>query len=156
MIKQFVPSEVCLKCDGCCRFDLPTSPWRPKVGESEAMAHETDQDGYLTTKPLNERHQCRFFKADDFTCTAYQQRPFECSLYPFVLSKEDNEIKCYVHLACPYVQDNLDSARLRRYKIYLEDWFSSKSVKAWLEENTRMLHDYRHAQIELEYIFTLK
>jgi Fe-S-cluster containining protein len=33
--KQFVPSNVCLKCDGCCRFKESDSRWRPYIGLSE-------------------------------------------------------------------------------------------------------------------------
>ena len=154
-IKQYVPSTVCLKCDGCCRVDLATSPWRPRVGEHEPLSEHADAQGYLTTKPLHERHQCQFFNPSDFTCTVYDKRPFECALYPFVLSNEDGEIKCYMHLACPHIQDTLNSDTLNRYTSYLHDWFSSKSVNLWFQENGRLLHDYRHAQIELHYVFTL-
>lgn len=155
MIKQYVPSEECLKCEGCCRFDLATSPWRPKVGEAEPLADKTDAQGYLITKPLGARHQCEYFNPINFSCSVYDKRPFECALYPFILSREDGVIKCYVHLACPYVQDNLNSERYKRYCAYLRDWFTSKSVHLWLADNGRLLHDYRHAAIELEYLFTV-
>ncbi len=154
-IKQYVPSAVCLKCDGCCRFDLSDSPWRPRVGEAESLADATDLKGYLPTKPLGERHQCVYFNATDFTCGVYEQRPFECALYPFVLSLEDNVIKCYVHLACPHVLDTLRDPKFTHYVAYLQDWFQSKSVRLWLEDNRRLLHDYRHAAAELDYVLTV-
>ena len=34
-LKQFVPSEVCLKCNGCCRYKQADSVWRPKLGQKD-------------------------------------------------------------------------------------------------------------------------
>ena len=34
-LKQFVPSEVCLKCKGCCRYKEADSAWRPKLGAGD-------------------------------------------------------------------------------------------------------------------------
>ena len=34
-LNQFVPSEVCLQCDGCCRFKEENSAWQPKMGQEE-------------------------------------------------------------------------------------------------------------------------
>lgn len=33
--KQFVPSNVCLSCDGCCRFKQSDSRWRPHMTKEE-------------------------------------------------------------------------------------------------------------------------
>lgn len=154
-IKSLVPSEVCLACEGCCRYDLANSPWRPKVGEAEPLRSSADSDGYLPTRPLLHRHACQFFRAEHGTCIKYNQRPFECALYPGVISKEDDMLVCYVHLACPYVQDPANERRVEKYKAYMRDWFQSHSVKAWLSENEGLLHDYRHAKDELELVFKI-
>ena len=34
-LNQFVPSEVCLHCDRCCRFKEENSAWRPKMAKEE-------------------------------------------------------------------------------------------------------------------------
>lgn len=154
-IKQFVPSHVCLKCEGCCRFNLDQSPWRPKLGDIEGLAAQAQKDGYLDTVAVGEKHHCKYFNHADFTCGVYDQRPFECALYPFILSYEDNVIKCYVHLACPFVQDNLNNDLYKRYSAYLRDYVSTGTFQLWLKENTRLLHDYRHAKDELMHLFDL-
>ncbi|MCI0405004.1 MAG: phosphoribosylanthranilate isomerase [candidate division Zixibacteria bacterium] len=50
-LKQFVPQEVCLACDGCCRFKEDSSEWRPKVAKTEldALLAEPDRTLLLDT-----------------------------------------------------------------------------------------------------------
>ncbi|TBR19404.1 hypothetical protein EPO66_00745 [bacterium] len=38
MIKQFIPSSVCLKCQGCCRFAEENSAWSVKLLEGERLS----------------------------------------------------------------------------------------------------------------------
>lgn len=154
-IKQFVPSDVCLKCEGCCRFNLADSPWRPKLGNSEVLAKQTDSQGYLSTQLKKGKHQCVYFNDKDSTCLAYDHRPFECALYPFIFSIEDGIVKCYAHFACPFMQEQMDTDLFKRYNAYLQDYVSTGTFRLWLKENTRLLHDYRHAKDELIYLFDL-
>ena len=130
-LKQFVPSNVCLKCDGCCRFQLSDSPWRPKTGQME-LQEGIDEAGYLKTVKEGNHHQCVFFNKIDHTCQVYSKRPFECESYPFVVSKENEDIKVYMHLACPYIQDREVSVELQDYVVYLKGFFKESSTKMFL------------------------
>lgn len=162
--KQFVPSAVCLKCDGCCRFKSADSPWRPRMGEGEknALALQvtagfSDDKDYIKTIEDCGNQLCRFFNKNDSTCRVYDKRPFECALYPFILSKTNSSvIKVYVHLACPYVQDMQADIRLQEYIAYLESFFNLSATVDFLRQNKGLLHDYAPFEAELQYLFAIE
>jgi Fe-S-cluster containining protein len=154
-LKQFVPSSVCLKCEGCCRFLLSDSPWRPKTGEGE-IKENVDAAGYVKTVPQDAHHQCNYFNKIDSTCSIYEKRPFECSLYPFVVSGEKQGINVYMHLACPYIQDKEVSQELQDYITYMQDYFKQESTKTFLKNNKSLIHDYSAFENELKFLFTIE
>ena len=160
-LKQFVPSETCLKCDGCCRYKEADSAWRPKLGASDQVnlaalitANDVlDAQGYITTIQVCGEHSCQFLNNKDNTCGIYTKRPFECLLYPVILSKTPDTIKVYMHLSCPYVQDHLPHAEFDAYVAYLKEFFQRAKVREFLGLNKAMLHDYSPYSIELLHLF---
>jgi Fe-S-cluster containining protein len=166
-LKQFVPSEVCLKCDGCCRFKDSESAWRPKIAQEEInrakslglaekifSQNAVGEDNFIRTAPGCGEHFCSFFNAQDHTCAIYQARPFECELYPFVISRDAQGAGLYVHLNCPYVE-----AHYRpdvEYVRYLKEYFTRPDVKEYLARNHALLHDYSAYRDELEFLFPLE
>ncbi len=162
-LKQFVPSEVCLKCDGCCRYKEADSPWRPKLGmrDQESLADQItgdvvlDAQGYVKTIQTCGKHFCKFLNGADNTCGIYTKRPFECSLYPFIISKTPDAAKVYVHLSCPHVQDHLLRADFDAYVAYLKEFFHRADIRGFLSRNKAMFHDYSFYAPELMYLFDL-
>ena len=162
-LKQFVPSEVCLKCQGCCRYKEEKSAWRPKLGASDQTAladlitsgDVLDTQAYIKTIQLCGEHLCRFLNGEDNTCKIYTQRPFECLLYPFILSKDHDVVKVYVHLACPYIQDHLPQADYESYVTYLKEFFRREDMRNFLVANKSMFHDYSMFAPELLHLFDL-
>lgn len=155
-LKQFVPSSVCLQCEGCCRFQLAESPWRPKVGQQEVQ-EGVDQASFLKTIAQKDGHyHCVFFNKKNSTCGIYGHRPFECALYPFVLSKSQKGLELYVHLACPYIQEHHCSPDLNAHVDYLRMFFAQAQVKNFLQNNSRLLHDYTPYHQELEFLFSVE
>ena len=150
-LEQFVPSHVCLKCEGCCRYASEDSLWRPKWDKKEFV---DDQD-YVTTIQDCGKHLCRFLNKGDNTCLVYSARPFECALYPFILSKKGKTIEVYVHLACPYVQDNQANPALDQYITYLRDFFKTPETIAFLKRQRHLIHDYASVMVELQHVFTI-
>ncbi len=168
-IDQFVPSEVCLKCDGCCRFKDPDTIWRPKMtGEEEALVKYSklaqkiwsvdtlDSKRFIRTKPGCGEHLCRFFDLKDHTCAIYDSRPFECELYPFVISRTPKGTGLYVHLNCPHVQETYRDPSMNSYIRYLKEFFHRNDVHAFLGHNRDHLNDYSAYKDELELVFTLE
>ena len=162
-LKQFVPSEVCLKCDGCCRYKEEDSAWRPKLGADDQNSLAAlitaggvlDGQGYIKTIKNCGKHFCRFLNQGDNTCGIYTKRPFECSLYPFILSRTPEAVKVYVHLSCPYVQDLLPSADYDAYVTYLKEFFGRADIREFLSRNKAMFHDYSPYAPELLYLFDI-
>ena len=165
-LKQFVPTEVCLKCDGCCRFKEETSVWRPKVVAGEklegGLAEEIfsrnliDQSGRVKTVSCHGGgYQCSFFQAEGNTCGIYRQRPFECQLYPFVLTKENNQPVIAVHLHCPFIQETRNTPEFDRYVQYLQEFFSRSEVTDFVRKNPALVSDYQQYRQELECMFTV-
>ena len=163
-IRQFVPSEVCLQCDGCCRFKAADSPWRPKLGKEEAKGLAAivtqkdwlDDDSHIRTLRHCGEDVCQFFNPGDHTCQVYSDRPFECSLYPFILSRSPQGVEVYVHLSCPFVQDTQGSTEFEEYKVYLKGYFQTAPVLDFLKRNAGLVHDYSPFLMELQHIFTIE
>jgi len=162
-LKQFVPSEVCLKCDGCCRYKQADSIWRPKLGQNDkedlgawiTTSDALDQEGYIKTIQACGQHFCRFLNQTDNTCGVYAQRPFECLLYPFILSQTHDIVKVYVHLSCPFVQDHQPLEDFDDFVKYLKTFFSRRDIREFLTKNKAMLHDYTPYAQELLHLFDL-
>ncbi len=162
-LKQFVPSEVCLRCNGCCRYKEEGSAWRPKVGAEDKKdlagfitgGDVLDSQGYIQTIQACGEHFCRFLNGTDNTCSIYTQRPFECSLYPFILSQTPDGVKVYVHLACPFVQDHLSSPAYEVHVAYLKEFFHRPEIREFLFRNKAMFHDYSVYAPELLHLFDL-
>lgn len=168
-LTQFVPSHVCLECDGCCRFKEEDSHWRPKVGseESQLMRQEglaerifgrehLDAGMRIKTKGChNGTHQCRFFSPDGNLCTIYAYRPFECRLYPFVLMKKGAGIVLAVHLNCPHVQNTQDSKEFDNYVGYLQKFFLQNDVTEFLKRNRLLIESYLDYEDEMQGLFNI-
>ena len=162
-LKQFVPSEVCLKCDGCCRYKDANSIWRPKLGAEDQKSLAAlitagdvqDSRGYITTIQKCGEHFCRFLNGNDNSCGIYTKRPFECSLYPFIISQDRGVIKVYVHLSCPFVQDHLSRAEYDAYVLYLKEFFRRTEIRDFILSNKAMFHDYSAYAPELLHLFDL-
>ncbi|MCR4337343.1 MAG: phosphatidylglycerol lysyltransferase domain-containing protein [Candidatus Omnitrophica bacterium] len=164
-LKQYVPSSVCLSCDGCCRFKEQNSRWRPRVGLQEKtqlslaekiFATAVDEEGSLKTISCGGMHLCQFFNATDHTCGVYQNRPFECQLYPFLLTRWQGKVAICVHWNCPHVQKHFGSLEYQKYVQYLQDYFGQAEVKEFVEKNPGLIGDYGGYEAELEYLFNVE
>lgn len=160
LLKQFVPSDVCLGCDGCCQFQQQGTDWRAKVGveERDALdaATQIDHAGYLKTCAHGDQHRCVFFNPKTHHCAVYDRRPFDCQLYPFVLSRVPEGIGVYMHLSCPYVQTMLNTDALKNYVNYLKGFFDEYETQIFLLKNPEVVHDYQNYMDELTHLFTLR
>lgn len=153
MIRQFVPSEVCLKCQGCCRFKEADSVWSPCLLDEEAMdlidkegipaaALSIDHRLQLVTSPGKEGFFCPFLKIEDNKCQIYNLRSFECQLYPFLLSLRGKKVLLTVDLNCPYVKDKINTLEFKEYTDYLAKYLNSSECLDILRDNPQALQAY--------------
>lgn len=165
-LKQFVPSAVCLGCEGCCRFSEPKSCWRPKVSAEEKRANFlpakkalvfpasiVDEDQALPTIPWKGKNICYFFNPNHNTCGIYSQRPFECRLYPFVVTQQQGRWAVSAHLACPHIQARRNSPEFDAYVSYLKTYFLQKAVIRFMRTYGLLDHAYAGRDLEFEELF---
>lgn len=149
-IKQFIPEEVCLKCDGCCRFKDEKSIWQPILLDEEIKLISKDcvyKDELSSSKKINSisfknYFICSFFDIDNNKCKIYQSRPFECRLYPFLINKTKEAIYLSVDLKCPFIKNKLDNKEFRDYLNYLINFLSLPVVSFMIKQNPHIFTDY--------------
>jgi Fe-S-cluster containining protein len=149
-IKQFVPEYVCLNCDGCCRFLEEDSMWQPALLEEEAKLYSKDsacKDGVSRDKKINPQcskgsFYCYFFDIRDNKCKVYQNRPFECRLYPFLINRTEEGTYLAVDLKCPFIKDKLNKKEFKEYLNYLISFLGLPVIAFALKQNPQIFHDY--------------
>ncbi len=159
-IPVFVPETVCISCDGCCRFRKDSLFWIPYISKDEVDAWEYDKESLIKRessvfciKTVSDDNsdivRCCFFCKDVNKCRIYHHRPFECRLYPFLLCRQKDSIMLGVHLACPYVQDNLGTESFDRYVSSLMQYLSRPDVMEFIYRNKLLAGDYSAAKDEI-------
>jgi hypothetical protein len=161
MIKQFVPEDVCLKCQGCCRFRDADSVWSPCLLDEEiinlidkegipAASLSIDRKLQLVPNPSKEGFLCPFLSGLDNKCKIYNLRPFECQLYPFLLTLRGKRALLTVDLNCPYINKNLNTPEFKEYAKYLTEYLNSPLLVRMLKENPQILQAYDDVQEVVE------
>lgn len=126
-LKQFIPSEFCIKCFGCCRFKESDSVWLPL-----GIEPVEDKDYFV----------CPNLDIEKNLCKIYTQRPFDCQLYPFLLNRKKDKVFLSMHLNCPYIRENLKKESFKEYINYLKE-FSLQNK----ERLVRFISEYSEEEI---------
>lgn len=128
MLKQFVPSDFCLKCQGCCRFADNPSIWAPS--------------GCQLVKN-NGEYICANLREDNY-CKAYSRHPLDCQLYPFLLVRKGNSLRLGLHKACSFIANhNPEPPALKEYIDYLKERLQTDEIISALQNNPEIAADYR-------------
>ncbi|MFA5144830.1 MAG: YkgJ family cysteine cluster protein [Candidatus Omnitrophota bacterium] len=160
MIKQFVPSRACLKCQGCCRFKEEDSVWSPCLLDEEvqdfldknipAASISVDRRLQLIPNSAGEGFICPFLNSADNCCKVYDSRPFECQLYPFLIKLCNGKVLLTVDLNCPYVNEKMSTPEMDEYINYLTAHLNSKQQLTMLKNNPQITQAYEDVQDILE------
>jgi len=153
VIKQFVPSEVCLRCQGCCRFSEELSVWAPCLLDEEiqdfvdnkdipAVSLSLDKRIPPVPNPKGEGFICPLLNIDDNKCRIYGLRPFECQLYPFLITLRNKKVLLTVDLNCTYVREKVNTKEFKDYADYLTDFLNSPAQLTLLKDNPHILQAY--------------
>ena len=157
MIRQFVPSVVCLKCKGCCRFSEANSVWLPCLLDEEIqdlldkkippVSISIDKKIQPIPNPLSAESAfiCAFLDAPANKCLIYDFRPLECQLYPFLIAIRDKKVLLTVDLNCPYIKDKMSSREFEEYVRYLTDFLNSPARIRLLRDNPHIIQAYKDA-----------
>jgi Fe-S-cluster containining protein len=155
MIRQFVPGEFCLKCRGCCRFKEADSVWLPCLLDEEIQDY-LDRKIPPVSISINRKIQpvdnadlgesafvCPFLEASGNICKIYDFRPFECQLYPFLITLRDKKVLLTVDLNCPYVKENMGRPEFKEYVQYLTGLLNSAKYVRLLKDNPHIIAAYQ-------------
>lgn len=133
MLKQFVPSDFCLKCQGCCRFAQNPGIWAP-VG-----CQLVKNNGEYICANLREDNHCK----------AYSRHPLDCQLYPFLLVRQGDSLRLGLHKACSFIANhNPEPPALKEYTEYLKERLRTDEFIAALRNNPGIAADYQE-EVEL-------
>ena len=152
MITQIVPVGHCLKCKGCCRFKEADSVWVPTLLEEEVLelidkdlpSAAISKGKRLMAIPSEEEGSfiCPFLKVQGNACAIYASRPFECQLYPFLITLRNKKVILTVDLNCPWAQGKMGSKEFKEYTGYLSAHLNTPALLRMLKDNPQVLQAY--------------
>ena len=151
-VKQFIPQEVCLKCQGCCRFKDLDSVWSPCLLDEEIQdfldrkippaAISSERSLLPIPNPQGQGYICPFLNIQDNKCSIYNFRPFECQLYPFLINLRSGKVLLTVDLNCPYISENFKSKELKKHTEDLIAFLNSPRQIELLKDNPWIIRAY--------------
>lgn len=163
-IKQILSNEQCLVCQGCCRFREQKSVWSvrlttdesQRLAQQEIVAQQTaDDELFLKTAEHEDLFFCTLFDLTKQKCRVYNERPFECRLYPFLIVKKDKDIYLGVHSLCPFVEDHRESPFFKKHIEYLKEYISDAEVLKVLKQNSHLLVEVADLSEGVELLFEI-
>lgn len=161
-LPQLVPSRTCLQCDVCCRFPDPDSALRPYFTEDEisnALAGGVEGTVFpdrrgaqviLTPDPQGEGYLCPAFDSATSTCRIYEQRPFDCQLYPLALMWD--EVHRHVLLGwdtkCPFMREEIPE-EIQRHADRVRALLDQPNVRDHIAAHPRLIGRFQEDVIVL-------
>ena len=121
-------SEDCDKCRGCCKFEKGDEYFSPiftieeinKIRKSiknipKFNKHKNSKNVFqieLVKSKKENLSVCPFLDEDTHLCNIYELRPFDCKLWPFVLTKTKDgksiTLSCFDKDLCPPFEKSKD------------------------------------------------
>lgn len=151
VLRQVVPSSLCLACEVCCRFPEATSFLAPFFTGEEIGALSSSEKGLFAPGstgskvkliPHGEGCICPFFDPHSHECRVYRIRPLDCRIYPFALMRDlAGAVVLGIDTKCPYVQD--EEARLRSAASETARFLESDSILGILVSHPELIGPYQ-------------
>jgi Fe-S-cluster containining protein len=149
MIKQFVPSAVCLKCQGCCRFKEAVGVWLPCVLNEEkdilkknSLLCSQDKKIIPVFSEKERIFFCPLLNRKENKCVVYAERFLDCRLYPFVINRRQKKVYLSADLNCAFIKDNFKGAGFEKYVEYLLGLLNSRLYPDLLRNNPQIVQTY--------------
>lgn len=160
MLKQIIPSSLCLSCDICCRFIDKNAPLAPRLLPHEItpkIKPYMDKSGRVALDRLRDMYSCHFFNAKKNKCSIYSKRPLDCRLYPFTImfdEKRENII-LGIDKLCPFAIKSGNEALIKNYFHYLADLLDKKEVASKIAANPSFIGNFQEDVMQFSYLSTL-
>ncbi|MDD5019575.1 MAG: YkgJ family cysteine cluster protein [Candidatus Omnitrophica bacterium] len=157
-LEQLVPQEVCLSCDGCCRYAQAASVWSPLFlfEEIQELTQKNLVPSCIFSHAKGSFHKaaridlvahgdhfiCPCFDEKTRQCKIYLYRPLDCRLYPFLLVRQEGRLALGVDMKCPYIREHLEEAPTREYTKDLQDFLSSPEFRIIAQNDPGIFQEY--------------
>ena len=147
-IRQIIPENYCSRCNVCCRFPEATSELRPVFLNKEIIERkyffvfDNVRPCKINAVPFKDMYICPHFNPEKNTCSIYKLRPFDCRLYPFMLTynKDYTAVELVADSKCPFVENkNLLAAYAKEIYEYLEQ----EEIAEELSKNFSFINNYQ-------------
>jgi hypothetical protein len=91
--------------------------------------------------PYMEGYVCPLFSQDSNRCGGYDIRPFDCQLYPFILTfnRDYNKVCLSVDVKCPFIREHLDSVSVKEYTNYLANFLEGEDASGIICANPGLI-----------------
>lgn len=158
LLPQHVPSRACATCEVCCRFPEADSLLRPYFSAEElagAIRRGYDASLFpdhsgsqirLVPHPTADGFMCPAFDPATTLCGLYDERPFDCQLYPMALMWDvrHEEIVLGWDPLCPFLQDD---AALAAYAERVAVQLEAEPRLSMLAANPRVVTPFQPAVV---------
>ncbi|MBU1913253.1 MAG: DUF2156 domain-containing protein [Candidatus Omnitrophica bacterium] len=160
MLKQIIPSKICLSCDVCCRFldeNASLSPIFLPHEITPAINPSLDKSGRVKLKPCEDIHTCPFFKTKNKRCSIYSKRPLDCRLYPFAIMFDEKREKIIIGIdkKCPISTNPAYQNSIKNYFHYLVDLLEKKEISGLISRNPAFIGDFQEDVAQFSCLDTL-
>ena len=160
MLKQIIPSNVCLSCDVCCRFLDKNAALRPLFLAYEITSRikpRLDKSGRVKLKPCLDMYICPFFNPKNNKCSIYSKRPFDCQLYPFTImfDKRHERIVLGIDKKCPWAINPENTRLIKEAFHYLVDLLEKKETASLIVKNPSFIGNFQEDVIQFSCLDTL-
>lgn len=160
MIKQIIPSKLCLSCDVCCRFLDKDAVLRPLFLPHEITSKikpHLDKTSRVELKEFQNIYTCHFFNTKNNKCAIYSKRPFDCQLYPFsvMFDEKHEKIVLGIDKKCPFATNPENHDLIKNHFHYLVDLLENKESSSLIAKNPSFIGNFQEDVIQFSYLDTL-
>ena len=152
-LPQLIPTARCLACDVCCRFPEKDSPLAPYFTAEEIRRaiqrgippeRFSDEKGCrieLIPHPYGEGHLCPAFDPAVNGCRIYDDRPFDCQLFPLALMWDPakSTVLLGYDRKCPVIVETLFDTVPFEYARTLADRLESDEIIKMLQAHPGLI-----------------
>lgn len=163
-MRQIIHHEQCKRCRECCRFRENRQDFAPifTTEEIETISSVVETlPEFLPFKQTENIFQirlkkakyedpvypyvCPFLDEENYQCSIYDVRPFDCRIWPFILLKVsetgDVQLAHFTGNACLALEE-VSAEDFRAYEAYMEQYVTSVEFLNFLKEHPELIWEY--------------
>lgn len=157
--KNITKSKICLTtCRECCKFKKDELYFAPvftkeeyeqvKGRKAKFVLRPRSKNIYqIVLKPSRKGDYfvCPFLNENNQACRIYHDAPFDCRLWPFVLTKKRNNpnvvyLACFESGFCPSL-DATPKSEFKKYTAYITKYLKKKGIVEWIKKYPGLVWD---------------